>query len=90
MSSAASPALGKRLIEVARAVDTVDVGALLVHLPADARVDEERPLAAHEQRPHAEADPVPLVGGRALSQSGFGTTPNIAPPSRRNVPSLRA
>ena len=40
-----------------------------------------------QQAAHGERNPVALVGrDRACSQSGFGTTPNIAPPSRRWSP----
>ena len=46
-----------------------------------------RPLAAHEQRPHAQLMRFSSSAGARFSHSGFGTTPNIAPPSRRKKPS---
>ena len=45
-------------------------------------------VAADEQRPHAERDPVPIVRRQRASPTAFcGTTPNIAPPSSRKNPS---
>ena len=60
------PGLGQRVVEVVRAVEAVDVRALGVHLVAAAGVDEQRPLAAHDQRPHAERDAVAVVGRQPL------------------------
>ena len=68
--------IGERVIEVARAVDGVDVDALRVHLAADAGVDEEGLLALNrvsdEERTEAEPDAVPLVGRRALLPQRLG------------------
>ena len=68
---AADARVGKRVIEVARAVDRVDLDALRVHLAANSRIDEERflplgRLSLYEQRTESEPDAVPLVGRRAF------------------------
>ena len=62
MSSTPTPAVGERVVEVIAALEAVDVGALGVHLVAAAGVDEHRPLAPHDERPHAEGNPVAIVG----------------------------
>ena len=74
---------------VVRAIDAVDLARTsrpsLSPTPASMSIV---PHAAHEQRPHRQRDAVAIVGGRAFAaHSGFGTMPNIAPPSRRKKPS---
>ena len=87
MSSRRQPGLGQRVIEVARAIDAVDVVELVGLLVAEARVDDHRPRAAHDERTHRERMRLRSSGGACFAHSGFGTTPNIAPPSRRKKPS---
>ena len=80
--------LRKRVVEIPRTVDRVDLDVLGPHLVADARVDEHVSGAgANEQRAKTQLDPIAIIGRRALLHSGLGTTPNMAPPSRRKKPS---
>ena len=54
--------LGERVIQVARAIEAVDVAELLVFFVARTSIDDHRPGAADDERPHGEQDPVALVG----------------------------
>jgi hypothetical protein len=52
------------VVQVPGAIDTVAVLKCLVLLAAESRVDDHRPCAADDQRPHAERAAVTVVGGR--------------------------
>ncbi len=81
------PGLGERVIEVVRPIDAVDLAEAAAFLVAEAGVDEHRPHAAHDQRPHRQRDPVAVVRRSLALPQRRGTTPNIAPPSSRSKPS---
>src|SRR5436190_529714 len=84
----------ERMIQVARAIDGVDLDTLRVHLVADTGVDDHRPLAAaHEQRTKAERDAVPFIGRRPLLPEWLGNDaehrpavqPEVAVQKRREL-----
>ena len=60
---------------------------LLALLVAHAAVDEHQAVALLDQEgAKGPVAAVALIGGWFLVQSGFGTTPNMAPPSNLNGP----
>jgi hypothetical protein len=58
--------LGQGVIEVVGAIEPVDVRALRIQLVAAPRVDEQRLVAANQQRPHAHGDAIAIVWRQAL------------------------
>ena len=58
----ADAGLGEGVVEMVGAVEVVDRRAPGVHLVAATGVDEQGFGAAHQERPHAERDAVPIVG----------------------------
>src|SRR5688572_19571033 len=65
----------ERMDDVAGAIDGVDVRALRVHLVPYTCIDDHRLLAADQERPHRECDPIPFVCRRAAFPQRFGDNP---------------
>jgi len=88
--------LGERVLEQRAAVPpvvahAVDVAELCVFFVADPRVDQHEAVVVLDQEAaQRERNAVALVGGDASLHSGFGTTPNMAPPSSRWAPASSA
>ena len=64
MSSGVRPASASVWSRCPRSIDAVDVVELRVFLVAEPGVDDHRPHAAHDERPHRERDAVAIVGRR--------------------------
>src|SRR3954468_10023945 len=59
------PGLRKRVLQVPLAIDSIDGDAFLVHLVADASIDQhDARIAPHEQWPHSKRDAILVVRGR--------------------------
>ena len=89
MSSGASPASASVSSRFARAVDAVDVVELRRPSlsPSPASIEHRAARRATSSGRIASVIRLRSSAGACFCHSGFGTTPNIAPPSRRKKPS---
>jgi hypothetical protein len=86
------PRLRERVLKVSLAIDAIDGDAFVVHLVADASVDQhDAGIAPHEQRPHSKGDAILVVRGRPLfpqrfrhdAEHGAAVEPEVAVQQRR-------